>query len=106
MYNQNFLAFKKAIQNRQMIKITFVSKHREQLTKYCIPLDFKLGKKRHHHKTFEYLVQCSGHLARPYIIRLNPEQVIHIQVLEAQFDSKRLAISNNFSEWNIARDWT
>ncbi|OLQ80550.1 hypothetical protein BIT28_15875 [Photobacterium proteolyticum] len=95
--------FVDAIQNKKMVRLTFISKENGQkLTRTCAPMDFgprRLAQNqsdRYHLWDFE-----SDH--RHHILSLLPERIVDMEILGDEFSpSEFVSWPTN---WFVKRDW-
>ncbi len=103
MYNHldNFL---KAIDNKLKVKITFNSKDRGQITRFCIPFDFGPSQKKDSlDRSSKYHVFDLNSPEGRHNLSINPNTVVDIEILEESFEPSEFVKWT--PSWIYARDW-
>lgn len=97
--------FADAIQRKKIIRLTFVTKDLQQLIRKCAPLDMAPSR-RAKIPFYKYHVWDFESQPKPHLVSLNPEQIIHIEILEEEFEPEDIITwDTTKSPWSIVRDW-
>jgi len=97
--------FADAIQRKKIVRVTYVTKDLQQLVRKCAPLDMapsrraKIPYYKYHFWDFESV-------PKPHVVSLNPEQIIHLEILDEEFKPEDIITwDTSKSPWSVVRDW-
>jgi len=96
MFKQSFVD---AINDTNLVELTFNSKNQGVLERKCIPLDYgPMAKSSSGEMKYHFHNTDSDHP-----MPISEEQIIKMQILEEKFDPE--TIVHWVPSWNIERDW-
>lgn len=97
--------FADAIQRKKIIRLTYVTKELQQLVRKCAPLDMAPSR-RAKIPYYKYHVWDFESQPKPHIVSLNPNQIIHLEILDEEFKPEDIITwDTTKSSWSIIRDW-